>query len=147
MAGFTVMIAQSKDLNFTEAWVWEYIDSTSIKQEMVLYREPKTGSWLFTSEAFGSTCEMCNWLLFMPNGNCYISYFDPALNGIEKIIVFPMKLRFIKRFHLIGNQPDYQNILVKIFGFSKFTGKSYCVDYIKTNEKSIFFITRTLNSM
>lgn len=82
--GFTVMIAQSKDLNFTEAWVWEYIDSTSIKQEMVLYREPKTGSWLFTSEAFGSTCEMCNWLLFMPNGNCYISYFDPALNGIEK---------------------------------------------------------------
>lgn len=111
--GFTVMIAQSKVLNFTEAWVWEYIDSTSLKQEMVLYREPKTGSWLFTSEAFGSTCEMCNWLLFMPNGNCYISYFDPALNGIEKIIVLSYETPIIKRFHLIGNQPDYQNILVK----------------------------------
>lgn len=53
-----------------------------------------------------------------------------------------MKLRFIKRFHLIGNQPGLSKYFgEESFGFSKFTGKSYCVDYIKTNEKSIFFIT------
>ncbi|EID75388.1 hypothetical protein [Imtechella halotolerans] len=140
--GFTVMIAQSKDLNFTEAWVWEYIDSTSIKQEMVLYREPKTGSWLFTSEAFGSTCEMCNWLLFMPNGNCYISYFDPALNGIEKIIVLSYETPIYKAIPSNWEPTGLSKYFgEESFGFSKFTGKSYCVDYIKTNEKSIFFIT------
>src|SRR5690606_13147196 len=80
----TVQGQKSKGLNikFTQAWGWEYFDTTGKNQEMVVYYEPVRNYWLFNFESYGTSGEMIHWILGKPDGS-YIFNVSDELGTIK----------------------------------------------------------------
>lgn len=133
-----------KQYQFSEAWVWNYQNFEGEKGEMVIYRDPKSGCWLLTQEAFGNTDGMCDWILAKPNGEYFFAYknaeFGSKNSLLKQKIQFPTNLSLPDYLKLTGQKKDFG---IESYGYPKFNGTAYNVKYEKTNDKSILFIGNT----
>lgn len=132
--------------NFSEVWIWEYIDVNGKKGQMGIYREPKLNYWLLTPDdaGFRETDEMSLWFILKPNGEVLQAYQDGEMNSRKKLMRHELHLN--KTIKL----PDYWRATgnTKKFGdtglgFPTFTGKEYKVRYKKTNDQSTFYLAFT----
>lgn len=132
-------------VHFTQAWVWEYQNSFIPKNEpghigeIVVYFEPKLNYLLFTTEAYGNSGEMYNWILGKPDGTyvlCATDEFGKQTITAQKL-KFPLNGIMAKHYKPAGKKKVFnQNLL----GFQKIEGKEYKVNYLKTNDQSSIFL-------
>ncbi|MFC2185759.1 hypothetical protein ACFCT7_00485 [Fulvivirgaceae bacterium LMO-SS25] len=136
----------TKNIRFTEVWVWEYKSGNGESAEMAIYREPKSNYWLLTPDdaGFSEIDEMTLWFVLKSNGEVIQAYEDGEINSKKKLIKHQLELN--KQVKL----PDYWKATGNIrkfgnasLGFKKFTGKEYKVDYEKTNDQSTFYLAST----
>lgn len=134
----------SKNLNFSEVWVWEYTDSKGKKIEMAIYREPILNYWLLTTEAYWQTDEMSLWFILNPNGEVLQAYQDGESNSSKRLMkhsLYPDKNTVLpNNWKATGITKSFGDVSL---GFPKFIGEEYNVSYDKTNEQSVFFLTPT----
>lgn len=131
-------------INFTEVWVWEYTDINGNKTEMAIYREPKLNYWLLTSETYGSTDEMCDWIILKPDGICYFAYKNAELDAGKTLLKMKMDVPKIKTMPLYWRKTGKRKFFGdKSLGFPRFNGIEYTVSYLKTKEKSSFYLANT----
>lgn len=133
-----------KKLSFTEAWVWAYTNSDGSEGEMVVYREPQTGYWLFTPEAYGSTDEMTEWIVANNDGVYIFAYNDAELYTPQKRFIVNVKLKKFDKlpeeWQLLSGSQYFGDALL---GFPRFKGTAYETTYLKTTERSIFYVAAT----
>lgn len=136
---------KKQTIKFTQVWVWEYKnnliaeDEPGHKGEIVVYFEPKQNYWLFTTEAFGNSGEMYNWILGKPDGT-YISNASDEfgkMNLINEKLKFSANKKLPAHYKLLSNKKDFN---VNKLGFPKFIGQKYRVNYEKTSDQSSVFI-------
>lgn len=134
-----------QEIKFTQAWVWEYQNNMfpetdpGHKGEIVVYYEPKKNYWLFTTEAYGISGEMYNWILGKPDGTyilCDTDEFGKKTIMHEKL-AFSKKKILPKHYQPTGKRKIFNN---NNLGFSKVEGKEYEVGYMKTNDQSSIFV-------
>lgn len=134
-----------KAIKFTQAWIWEYENNTIAqnepghKGEMVVYFDPKNSYWLFTTEAYGNSGEMYDWIIGKPDG----TYLLCASDEFGKKTIAEQKLKFPSNKTLPRHYKPTKN--KKVFnqnklGFPKIEGKEFTVNYTKTNDKTSVFI-------
>jgi len=151
---FGILQAQKtkkQTIKFTQAWVWEYENNLIAenepghKGEIVVYFEPKQNYWLFTSEAFGNSGEMYNWIIGKPDGTYVLNASDEF--GYTKLMI--EKLKFSTNKKIPSHYIPVSN--KKIFnenklGFPKIIGRKYIVDYEKTTDQSsVYFADHKVN--
>ena len=136
---------KKQTIKFTQAWVWEYENNLIAenepghKGEIVVYFEPKQNYWLFTTEAFGNSGEMYNWIIGKPDG----TYVLNASDEFGKTNLMIEKLKFSSNKKIPSHYRPLSN--KKIFnenklGFPKIIGRKYKVDYEKTTDQSAVYI-------
>lgn len=130
-------------IHFSEAWVWNYTNASGEKGSVMIYREPKSGSWLLTKDdaGLGKTDEMTRWFLLQPNGEILQAYDDPERNGRLKL----HRLRWQKK--AVAHLPGYYKPTGKTarfgtanWGYKPVRGRSYNIAYQKTNEKTTVYL-------
>ncbi len=125
---------------FTEVWVWHFQHSSD-SGAIAVYRQPGSGNWLFTSEAYGTSGEMIDWILAKPNGSYTLAYTDE--HGKKSAAAY-------QSANDLPALPDtvYQATgITKLFGrndlgFPVIEGLQYKVQYQKTNDSSSLFLAR-----
>lgn len=131
-------------LKFSEVWVWEYTDICGKTAEMAIYRDPRSNSWLLTSEAYGNTDEMCDWILAKPGGTYYMAYQSPELNNKRYLVEVKHEVVSAKslpeHWSPLGEYKYFGN---KLLGFPRFKGRKYRVSYLKTNDVSTYYVENT----
>lgn len=133
-------------LNFTEVWVWTYMDADGNSGEMALYREPTLNYWLLTPDDAGyrNIDEMTMWFIVKPNGEVLQAYQEGENQGRK--LLMKHKLSVGK----ISNLPRYWNHTGKTknfgdpsLGFPTILGKEYTITYERTNDKTTCFLGST----
>lgn len=137
--------ASTQKIKFTQTWVWEYQNSLIPKNEpgyageIVVYFEPKLNYWLFTTEAYGNSGEMYNWILGKPDGTyvlCATDEFGKQTITAQKL-KFPLNKIMAKHYKLAEKKKAFNQ---NLFGFQKIEGKEYKVNYLKTIDQSSIFL-------
>lgn len=132
---------ENSEINFTQAWVWEYKNELIPENEfghqgeMVVYFHPELQYWLFTVEAYGVSGEMFDWILAKPDG----TYLIKAKDEFGKSIRWEEKLEFKEVKHI----PEYyfETGETKIFnqndlGYEPILGKEFKMKYEKTEDET-----------
>lgn len=140
--------AQTKNpkiIHFTQAWVWVYENELVPKEEpthkgeIVVYFEPEQNYWLFTTEAYGTSGEMFDWVIGKPDGTyliCATNEFGKKTITTEEL-QFPLIRALLKHYQPLDKKKIFnQNKL----GFPKIEGKEFRVNYTKTNDSSSVFV-------
>ena len=139
---------ENSEINFTQAWVWEYknelIPGNEIghQAELVVYFHPELHYWLFTVEAFGVSGEMLDWIIAKPDGTYLVKGKDEFGNEViwEERIEFSEESGISEAYRETGNSKIYnQNAL----GFEPILGKEYSVQFEKTEEESCFYLAES----
>lgn len=133
-----------KNIQFTEAWVWEYKTYEGEKGEMVIYRDPKTGYWLLTEEAFGNTDGMCDWILAMPDGKYFFAYKSAEIGAKNSLLKeqykFPVHKKMPDYFKATGKKKSFGDAKM---GFPLFNASAYNITYLKTSDKTTLYVANT----
>ncbi len=130
--------------HFSEVWVWEYTTTDGQKAEMAIYRAPQLNYWLLTNEAYGLTDEMSLWFIVKPNGEVIQAYQDPESIHSKKLMFH--RLSVVKKSKL----PSYWKATgeTRLFGdrslgFPLWQGKGFQVRYLKSSDRSSFYLAST----
>lgn len=135
-------------LNFTEAWVWEYVNEFGEEGEMAIYREPNLNYWLLTREASYINDEMSEWFILTPNGEIWSGYQDGEWNAPKRLYKSTWA-----REHFTKVPEDWrasgkrQNFGRYDFGYPLFKGKGYTLSYATYIEASPIFVAPTQANM
>lgn len=137
-------------INFTQAWVWEYEDAHGNKGEMTIYHEPKLNCWLFTREAYGNTDDMCDWVLAMPDGEYYFAYQDGEEYGKARLL--RQKVNFVRHKEIPVNWGAAIDSTSRRFGdtrlgFPLIKGHLYLLRFEQTQEQCEYYIGLTNTDM
>ena len=132
-------------IKFTQAWVWEYENNLIAenepghKGEIVVYFEPKQNYWLFTTEAFGNSGEMYNWIIGKPDGTYVLNASDEfgKTNLMIEKLKFSSNKKIPSHYRPLSNKKMFNE---NKLGFPKIIGQKYKVDYEKTTAQSDVYI-------
>lgn len=135
----------SSTINFTEVWVWEYVNIDGKKGKMAIYHEPKLNYWLITPDdaGFRDKDEMSLWFLIKPNGEVLQAYQD-AEHSSKRIIKHQLPLyvksKLPSNWKTSGKSQLFGD---KQTGFSEMEANEYQIEYGKTSEKTTIYIAKT----
>jgi hypothetical protein len=129
----------TKTMRFEEVWVWEYENLEGEKGEVAIYRNDKTGYWLFTPEAYGTSGEMIEWIIGKPNGEYLMCYQDAELNSSLKYANFKVSFNPVTTlsYKPLGKSKTFGTTDL---GYSLISGNSFEKTYNKTVDKSLYYI-------
>lgn len=149
----TVQLAkEDQHLIFTEVWVWEYKNEwieegeSGYEGEVAIYFNREKNYWLFTSEAYGVSGEMTDWVIGKPNGE-YISKSTDEFGhkSIHKdSIIFHNYDNLSEYLIPLGASMSYGN---PEMGFPLIQGNKYKVEYLKTNDSTTLYLGETIVDM
>ena len=138
-------ITNVQNLAFTEVWVWEYKnewipkDEPGYQGEVAIYFLPEKNYWLFTSESYGISGEMTDWVVGKPNGE-YISQNTDEF-GYKTIeresITFHNYENLNEHLIPLGAYMSFGN---PDMGFPLIQGQKFKVEYLKTNDISTIYL-------
>jgi hypothetical protein len=125
--------------------IWEYKnewipeDELGHQGEIAIYFHPEKNYWLFTSEAYGISGEMTDWVLGKPNGE-YIfqnsgEFEKKSINRTS--IIFHNNEILSEYLIPLGATKSFGN---PEMGFPLIQGKKYEVEYLKTNDISFLYL-------
>jgi len=142
---FTSAQKTGSSINFTEVWVWEYVNADGKKGEMAIYREPKLNYWLLTPDdaGFRDQDEMSLWFLVKPNGEVLQAFQDAEHSSIKIIrhqLSIDVKRKFPASWKANGKSQYFGDTHT---GFPKMKGIGYQTGYEKTNEKTSIYLAYT----
>ncbi len=136
---------EAENLIFTEVWVWEYKNEwipenePGHQGEIAIYFHPEKNYWLFTSEAYGISGEMTDWVIGKPNGE----YISQSTDEFGQKTIHKESITF-------HNYEDLNEHLIPIganmsfgnpeMGFPLIRGEKYKVEYIKTNDSTTLYL-------
>ena len=117
-----------KTIKFTQAWVWGYENELVQKSEpghkgeIVIYFEPKQNYWLFTTEAYGTSGEMYNWIIGKPDGTYWLCDTDEfgKKTITKQRLQFSLTKLLPKHYKPLGKRKIFNE---NKLGFSKIEGK------------------------
>ncbi len=133
------------ELNFTQAWVWEYkaelksVEEPEHQGEMVVYFNPEKNYWLFNFESYGMSGEMIEFVIGKPDGTFIIISVDE----FGKRSLTEEKIEFIRHSELpsewiaTGGQKYFNE---NDLGFPKLKAEEFYMKYLKTNEITEVFM-------
>lgn len=133
------------NLIFTEVWVWEYLNEWIPKGEpghqgeMAIYFHPEKNYWLFTSEAYGISGEMTDWVIGQTDGK-YISQNTDEFGkkSIHKdSITFHNYENLNEHLIPLGTFTSFGN---SDMGFPLIQGEKFNVEYLKTNDIATLYL-------
>lgn len=133
------------ELNFTQAWVWEYknelkgFEEPGYQGEMVVYFHPELNYWLFTQEAFGISGEMIEYVIGKPDGTYLTISVDEfgKRNLTEEKIEFNRYTELPSEWISTGNEKSFNE---NDLGFPKLKGEEFYMKHLKTNEITEVFM-------
>ncbi len=134
---------------FNSKWVWEYqndwleADAYGHKGEFAAYHDSRSDTWLFTTDSYGSSSEMIDFMVGMPDGRYLICYTDHT--GEKKrlteqvsdmVEARKMDAQLLEEFKLNYREENKQKRFAENDkGLPQFTGEAYTVQFLKTSEK------------
>lgn len=138
---------------FYHSWHWEY-ENTWIPEgeygragEMTAYQDDSTGAWLFTSEAYGVTGEMAEWVLALPTGEYITAYCDgEGTRGLLRdTLEYPVPDGLLaKHLQPTGSTEVFGE---NDYGWPSLRGAAHRIDYVKTNEEATIWLADTAVDM
>ncbi|GGG96875.1 hypothetical protein GCM10007415_35160 [Parapedobacter pyrenivorans] len=138
---------------FYHSWHWEYENTWIPEGEqgrsgvMTVYHNDRTGAWLFTSEAYGVTDEMADWILALPTGEYITAYSDAEGHRglLRDTLEFPVSDDALAGW--LQPSGDDQVFGANNYGWPTLQGVAYEVDYQKTEEHSTVWVADTAVDM
>lgn len=142
---------------FSEVMVWEYLnenyppdDTERHSGGFSVYVDPPTGTMLFTSEAYGNSAEMTDFIIVHQDGRYFQGFTDEF--GKKKCLVDTL-YKFETTWANQGFITDDFNKLAKPTGDSKTFGKNsygwqemgakgYELSFLMTDDKSIIYLSK-----
>lgn len=130
--------------NFTELWIWEYVDYYGEKGDVWVYRDPESGYWLFTQDAYGNTDGMSDWIMGLTNGTYFLGYVNPEMGSKKQILELKTSYEIDDELLKLWKKTN----ITAPFGQSahsmrKFTGTAYEVTYPKLSDRSRIYVAET----
>lgn len=142
---------------FLKAWRWEYLNEWvqegeyAHKGEMTIYHDETSGAWLFTSEAYGDTDDMADWVLGLPTGEYITAYRD---EGDRKTLIrdtlhIAHETAADTAWRLQEFQSHYMPMgETSVFGQNDYrwpvvVAGEFTLNYIATQEKTTVFLADT----
>lgn len=134
------------ELNFTQAWAWEFKNELISKNEpghqgeMVVYFHPELNYWLFNLESYGNSGEMLDWVIGKPDGTYLTLSTDEfgKKNLTEEKIEFNEESELPSEWISTGNEKYFNE---NDLGFPKLKGEEFYMKYLKTNEITEVYLT------
>lgn len=130
-------------LNFTEVWVWDYVDMEGNEETFEAYREPNLGYWLLPRTSLPSE-PMIDWFMLKPNGEVLMAYVDPEWGSkpqIAKVQWNYERYQQLRDDYKMTN--DYQTFGRADLGFPEFKGRAHTLSIATYMEPSIVYIAST----
>lgn len=128
---------------FSEVWVWEYNNGAE-QGEMAIYRDPKSGHWLFTKEAFGGTDEMTIWFIGKPDGSYISAYQDAETSSKPKLSYHSTDFPDIKTIPRYWKAQKKSKQFGDInMGFPPYTATAHQRNYEGSTDKTLAYLCKT----
>lgn len=135
----------SGKLNFSEVWVWEYVNAENETKSFAIYREPKLGYWLLTKEdAFPNSDEMTLWFIIMPEGEVLQAFKDAEMDAKPQMINYTIKNSTPKalpsRWVNTGKTQEFGDAS---FGFDKIKGQEYTYNSADKSSQASYYVAKS----
>lgn len=130
--------------NFTELWIWEYTDYYGEKGDVWVYREPESGYWLFTQDAYGNTDGMSDWIMGLTNGTYLLGYVNPEMGSKKQLMELKTSYEIDDELLKLWKKTNITAPFAQTaHSMRKFTGTAYEVSYPKLSDRSRIYLAET----